>query len=169
MRTVLLTTVLYFATSAAFAQVQPVQEASAPTMILEKSEAWTPKPGEKYDFKAHPFPPEPNGYKFNPVKKGPEHHSWLDWFRPSTAEADQTHTTCTSYLYGRADGSHYWNMYCYNYNAYETSYAGSQTVYGSDTSGRQWTKTAFGTNGVSESIPYGYDQTCHFAVFPNIP
>jgi hypothetical protein len=148
-----------------------VSDVSVPKVMTEKTPAWTPKQGDKYDFKAHPFPTEPAG----PDGKVPSHapvtvgkHSWLDVLGGS-AKADQAHTTCNSYLYGRADGSHYWNIYCYNYNAYETSYSGSQTVYGSDTQGRAWTKTAFGTNGVAESIPYGADQTCTFAIFPNVP
>jgi hypothetical protein len=128
---------------------------------------WQPKQGDAYDFKKHPFPPEPAAVPQpgpptqlpkvapGPVIKGMhnQHQSWLYPF-VLNAEAVTLYPAIypTCYKTNRADGSYYvqcyaypvWGGVTYPYNSYETTYAGNANVYGSDNSGNAWTWTVSG-------------------------
>jgi len=124
----------------------------------------TPKPGEAYDFKKHPFPPEPAAVPQPgppvvmpkpapaPAIKGMkvEHDSWLFPFvTPAEAATLYPAISPTCYRTNRVDGSYY--VQCYAnptwsgpYQSYETTYYGNPTLYGSDNSGNAWTWSTYG-------------------------
>jgi len=131
------------------------------------TDAMTPKPGEAYDFKKHPFPPEPKVEPQpgppvvmpkpapGPVLKGMkvEQHGLLyPLVTPAEAVTLFPAISPTCYRTNRADGSYYvqcyanpvWNGVTYPYNSYETTYYGNPTLYGSDNSGNAWTWSTYG-------------------------